>query len=253
MHAHDEDVVDENTQKRRDEESRNDEHEAREHGKGEVFSGAPQPSLQGAEDRLATAPGRKPGVRFDAEDHAGKTVIELLPTHLARAAGRVVQINHPVAITLHNDKVVELPEDNNRHGQGEDGGRFPAVSLGLQTVCTRRLDDVARLAAVATDAAGDAQLLDGDIAAIITQDDCQGGGAALDGFHLQNGWRVHALDVGSRRKRCVRGLPVHSTPKSFLRKGMTRVMGRRSRTRTLQLTMVPTWMSVRGPSEEVHL
>ncbi len=111
-------------------------------------------------------------------------------------------------------------------------------ALGFEAVGAGGLDHVARLAAVARDAAGHAQLFERHPAAIVGEDDGERRGAALDRFHLEDGGRAHP---GGR----------HLQSPSFSRRvGMTSAMGRSSLTTTPPEARVPLLIFKLGPREE---
>src|SRR5262245_8282755 len=103
----------------------------------------------------------------------------------ARTLGRIVE-EHAVPLeTLENNEVIEVPEKDDREFQSvEIVELFVLIALGLEAVFPRRSEDVARLAAIARDAAFMAQLFKRNPPIVVGEDARERGRAALNGFHL---------------------------------------------------------------------
>ena len=143
---------------------------------------------------------------FEDEDDPGEAGVEVLRRHEPAALVGVVDVHAPAAEAaphaVVDDVVVELPEqDRGRLDLGERGG-LHLHALGLQAVTAGRLQHVAGARAVAGDAAGDAQLLQRHVAAVVAEHHGQRGGAALHGLHLEHGGGADGpvrLRLGARR------------------------------------------------------
>src|SRR5258708_6718723 len=125
---------------------------------------------------------------------AGTTSARLTTTSSPTAVDRgIVEVDVATVDTFQHHEMVEVPVDDAGHRQFMQRRGFFSKTLGVEAEGTCRPDDVARLAAVARDAAGDTELLQRDPGAVVGEHHRQRRGAALDGFHLQDGGRP--LDV----------------------------------------------------------
>jgi len=86
--------------------------------------------------------------------------------------------------------MIEVPVDDARHRQLAQQRGLGAEALGEKAKVARRPDDVARLAAVARNPAGDAELLQRNPGAVVGEHHGERRSTALDRFHLQNGRRL---------------------------------------------------------------
>ena len=110
-----------------------------------------------------------------------------------RPIAGIVDIDVAAVDPFQHHEMVEVPVDDAGHRQFVQRRRLLAETLGVEAEGARRPDDVAGLAAVARDAAGNAKLLQRNPRAVMREHHRQRGRAALDGFHLQDGRRL--LDV----------------------------------------------------------
>src|SRR5262249_43104613 len=131
--------------------------------------------------------------RLEGEHHAGEALVQLGIGDGARTHGRIVQVDLALAEALEHHEVVELPEQDQRWRELRQLLQLALETAGFGAIGARAPDDVARLAAVARDAAGDPQLLQRYGAAVVAEHDPQRGRAALDGLHLDDRWRAHPL------------------------------------------------------------
>ena len=111
---------------------------------------------------------------------------------------RIVDIDAAAVDRLQHHEMIEIPVDDAGHRQFVQRRRLLAEALGVEAEGARGLDDVAGLAAVARDAAGDAKLLQRDPGAVMGKHDRQRSGAAFDGLHLKDDGS--ALDVPSNAR-----------------------------------------------------
>ncbi len=180
---------------------RTDRHQqqARQDGGGHGARGAPQPGGHRTQDTgLAPAPGEVLAGLHDQHD-AGEAAVEVLHRDEAAALAGVVDVDAPAAeAAAHavvDDVVVELPEQDGRRLHLGEGGQIHLHALGRQAVTAGRLQQVAGARAVTGDTAGDAQLLQRDVLAVVAEHHRQGGGAALHGLHLEHGGRADRLGL----------------------------------------------------------
>ena len=124
---------------------------------------------------------------------AGEGEIEFDHVGSPAADRGIVEVDVATVDTFQHHEMVEVPVDDARHRQFVQRRRLLAKPLGVEAEGTRGANDVARLAAVARDAAGDAELLQRNPGAVVGEHHGQRCGTALDGFHLQDGGRL--LDV----------------------------------------------------------
>ncbi|MEZ4580443.1 MAG: hypothetical protein R3A10_02090 [Caldilineaceae bacterium] len=143
--------------------------------------------------------------RLQGDGHVIQCALEVVMRHLLDAAGRVVDVQHLVIVTLDDDVLAALEErdERRRHGQHLLDADV-IVKFGLEPVLARGLDHIVGRRAVPGDAAGLAQLLEFNIAAVKAQNDGQRHRARLRRLHLHDGGRAPAsLRL---RRRIGRGL-----------------------------------------------
>src|SRR5258707_13719115 len=108
--------------------------------------------------------------------------------------------------------MIEVPVNDAGHRQFMQCRGLLAKTLGGEAETTRRPDDVACLAAVARDPAGDAELLQRDPGAMVRKHHAQGRSPAFDRFHLQDCGRWFNRFVPERLSpRCWEGFRFRPT------------------------------------------
>ena len=142
--------------------------------------------------RLAAGPLERSG-RLHRQRDAGEREIELGHVGSPASDRRIVDVDVVAVDAFQHHEMVEVPVDDAGHRQFVQRRGLLAKTLGVEAEAARRPDDVARLAAVARDAAGDAELLQRDPGAVVGEHHGERRRPALDGFHLQDGGRL--LDV----------------------------------------------------------
>ncbi len=177
-----------------------DEQEAGEQRRQQGGLGAAHPCGHRAHDARFAATAAEVVGGFEDQRHTGEAGVEVLHRHETAALVGVVDVDAPAAeAAAHavvDDVVVELPEqDGRRLHLGERGG-FHLHALGLQSVAAGGLEQVAGARAVTGDAAGDAQLLQRDVLAVVGEHHGERGGAALQGLHLKDRGGAHRLALG---------------------------------------------------------
>ncbi|MNX83561.1 hypothetical protein D3C86_1153310 [compost metagenome] len=111
---------------------------------------------------------------------------------------------------LEHQEVIEIPEDDLREPHAGELGGSLLEALGLEPVEARGLEQVARVAAVARDAALLAKLGKGNVPTEVGEHDPQRGGDTLDGLELQD------------QRRPLRALTPAHWPSSGLRRRASR-------------------------------
>src|SRR5690606_13922018 len=121
---------------------------------------------------------------------------------------------------------------------------------GGEPVTTGRLRQGAGARAVAGDTAGDAQLLQRDVTAVVREHHGQRGGAALDGLHLEHGRRTDG--AGARLGHLAGGRGGTAPAAGLTRRGhgSSQSTGRRSASRTEAEARVIDVSRNGGPSAE---
>ena len=142
------------------------------------------------------------------------------------------------AESLHHQKVLKLPVDDEWRGLLHKLRDAVHVALGFQTISPSGVDDGGRRAAVARHVASDAKLLERHPSAEVRENDRETRGAALDHFHLQYG-------------RCPNP-PLHSASSQRPSNGIPNVIGGCCRMVTLTLASMPSFTSTCGMRPVVH-
>ncbi len=219
--AFDQDVVDEDALEASRDQVGNHQGQPGQKHEDERAPGGREPADQ-AHERAWPAPFLgKLGTGYEAEGDLGISPPELVHADRPAADRRIIQIDLPVGEPLDDEKVVPLPEyEERRLPQRQPLCRL-AEGFDLKAVPLGGLLDVKGVAAVARDAAIVAQHIQGHKAAVILQDDPQRGGAALGGLHLQDRRRPdRAIPPGSTsshefdvRERSLRLLVIDRAPR----------------------------------------
>jgi hypothetical protein len=121
------------------------------------------------------------------QGNAGERQIEFDHVDSPAADRGIVDVDVATVDTFEHHEMIEVPVDDAGHRQFVQRRRFLAKPPGVEVKGARRPNDVARLAAVARDAASDAELLQRDPDAVMGENHGERRGPALDGFHLQDG------------------------------------------------------------------
>ena len=138
--------------------------------------------------RLAAGPLERRG-RLHRKDNAGEREVEFDHVGSPAADRGVVDVDVAAVDAFQHHEMVEIPVDDAGHRQFVQRRGLLAKPPRVEAEGARGANDVARLAAVARDAAGDAELLQRDPGAMVGENHGQRRGPALDGFHLQDGRR----------------------------------------------------------------
>ncbi|MNK68921.1 hypothetical protein D3C87_883000 [compost metagenome] len=187
MHPLDQNLIDEELGEDRQGHARHDQEEACEHAVEEIPVRAFEASTHGLDDaRLAPAL-LEILARLEDQHHPGEALVELLERHRAAAARRVVQPDARLVHLLDDQVMVEVPEDDARKGDVANLLQGLLEALGVEAVLACGHEEVAGLAAVARDAAGDPQLAQRHDAAVIREDHGERGRAAFHALHLDDG------------------------------------------------------------------
>ncbi|CAM5662774.1 hypothetical protein SVIOM74S_09869 [Streptomyces violarus] len=232
--------------------------QTRQDGGGHRARGTAQPGGHRAQDAgLAAAPGEVLAGLHD-QHHTGEAAVEVLHGDKPAALARVVDVDptaaEAAAHAVIDDVVVELPEQDGRRLHLGEGGQVHLHALGRQAVTAGGLEEVAGARAVAGDAAGDAQLLQRDVLAVVAEHHREGGGAALHGLHLEHGGRADGLRPGLGHLALGRG---GAAPAPGVRcgrgHGSSQSTGRWSASRIDPEASVMEFSLNGGPSAEDHL
>src|SRR5690625_5199964 len=104
--------------------------------------------------------------------------------------------------------MIEVPEHDDRHSDVGKAVDIHLECLGLHAVTAGSLEHVGGVGTVSADATGFAELLEGHVPTVITQQDAQCGSAALDCLHLDQRrcpgepatWNLQRLGRGHHRR-----------------------------------------------------
>lgn len=131
--------------------------------------------------------------RREGQDHVGKRFPESLQRVATPPQCRVIYVKVSSAPAFKHDVVVGVPEEDGRVRQGCELLRRHPVTVRFQmVVLLRRLENQGGFAPVPGNAAGDPQLLQRLITAIIGQDHTKACRAAFGRLHLEK--RGHPVD-----------------------------------------------------------
>src|SRR6201981_2161708 len=111
-------------------------------------------------------------------------------TDPAATDGGIVDIGVLAVDALQHHEMIEIPVDDARRRHRVQRRRLEAEALCDKPIAPRGPDDIARLAAVARDAAGDTKLFQRNPGAVMGKHDRKRGGAAFDRLHLENDRRA---------------------------------------------------------------
>ena len=131
--------------------------------------------------------------------------------------------------------MVEVPENDHRKDAGKDFVDFTTHAYGFETVAPRCPQHIARLAAVAGDAAGHAQFLERHTPPIVGEHDAERRRAAFHDLHLEDRRRTDP----PRREQAEQGGHPPWRLSSLRSAGMTRLIGRTWSTIMSTVTTVP--------------
>ena len=132
----------------------------------------------------------------EGQDDAGEDAVELRRRHRAPSGGGVVELEAGLGHPFEHHEVVHVDEEDGRYGELGQLRRLQALATGLEPQLASGLEQVDRLAPVPGHPAEDPQLLQRHPAPVVGQDHGQGGGAALQGLHLQDGRGAHHPEAG---------------------------------------------------------
>ena len=254
----DQDVIDEDFRKSRGDDTGHDQREAEDHQQPDRLFRAAQLAQQQPQSLRLFAEFLERLGWLHGEHDAGEREIEFGHVDPSPSDRRVVDVDAVALDAFQHHEMIEVPVDDARHRHFVQRRGLLAEALGDKTEAARRLDDVARLAAVARDPAGDAQLLQRDPRAVVGKHHRQRRGPAFDRFHLQD-CRCPLHRVAPERsagatwtaaasRPALLGQGRHpSIPVSRLMRGRTRSSGRCLRVVISARISVPLLRRIGGP------
>ena len=261
-------VVDKDLGKSRYYDARNDEREAHQDQQSDCGFRTPQLLEQ---DRQCARPSPYPlelRARLHGQDDAGECLIQLRHVDLAAAYRGVVDEGGFSTDPFEDHKVIEVPMNNAGHRQLVELGRLFAEASGAKSKSSRRLYDVARVAAVSRHPACHSQLLERNPCSVVCEDDSQCRGPAFDRFHLKDRGRPRYGSAGEQSAPARRGCIWHGVshfrseveprgiypviPVKRLKIGTTRSIGCRFRVVISARVRVPLVRRSCGPVPTAH-
>ncbi len=182
----DQNVVDENFRKSRGHDTGRDEREADDHQQADRRLRAAQFAHQQAQALRFVAQFPERLGSLHGEHDTGERKIQFRHVDAPPSDRRIVDVDAVANDALQHHEMIEVPVNDAGHRQFVQCRGLLAKTLGGEAETARRPDDVARLAAVARDPAGDAELLQRDPGAMMSEHHGQRRSPAFDGFHLQD-------------------------------------------------------------------
>ena len=135
-------------------------------------------------------------IRNERQNNAGVTGFKFFKADNSWAKGRIIEGNFFANKSLKNEKVIEFPEDDGRWfdlSQCLDSFfktlPFEAIAFGCQ-------DQIGGITAIPGDATTLSELCQGNVAAVMLEDDSQGSCTTFGAFHLQPCWRLNPTTLG---------------------------------------------------------
>ena len=240
--ARDQHVVHEDLEKRRQGDAGNDQRQRRQYDEEKRRVRIAQPGEQATQHARRPAALEKPGTGLKEEADLGVVGVELVPGERTRPLGRVVDVDTVATESLEHYEVVEIPEHDHREAELQEAPGLGPHAPGDHAQRLRRPYDVERLGAVARYAAAHPQILERYPPAVMGEDHCQAGSAALGPLHLQHGGHRPAasapgMQVGLQRLCAGRRRPApfpwtlaavartHRSPSHSLSNGTASVIG----------------------------
>ena len=119
------------------------------------------------------------------QDNAGEGSFQFFDRYPARTGGRVVQADLSFTDPFEDQKVIEIPKQNSGRFELQKCVDLAPDSAAIQAHPARCLQKIARLTSVPCYPAIDPQLFERHPKSVITQQNAEGGSAALDRLHLK--------------------------------------------------------------------
>lgn len=189
----DEDLIDEDLAEDGEGEAGDDEEEAKDDGEGEGASGAFEAIEEGEEDAGCSTAFLEFGGGFYGENDTDVVFFKFFEADGAGSGGGVVEVDGGWGEAFDHEEVAEVPEGDNGEAELAQLGGIFFEGFGAESVAAGGFEDAGGLAAVAGYAAFLAEFGEGDVAAIVAEDDAEGGGSAFDFFELEEGGGADAL------------------------------------------------------------